>query len=145
MFLTYQHAKIDKFELFGAEPIAWSHVEHSIHRPWFYVATTEPDEHFESHPMLMLSTEQLLCALIADQTNGLRVNSVLLVTPDHVNQLGRWTMEPLESIERYESSKGCTLAYRVASGKTYVYGDEDAIRAQGVSKQILFDGSMINA
>ncbi|MEB5935457.1 hypothetical protein MXL15_25030 [Pseudomonas mosselii] len=145
MFLTYQHAKIDQFSLFGEDPATWSYVEHNIHMPWFYVATheQEQDGDFMQHPMLMLSNDQLLQSLVSDQESGLRVESVQLVTPDHVNHAGRWMMEPLESILRFKSEGGTAYVYRVLGDRTYVYGDAE-IALEGACYETIFSTSMLH-
>lgn len=145
MFLTYQHAKIDRLGLFGGEPTAWSYVEHNIHRPWFYVATVTPGDDFALHPMLMMSNEQLLQSLLEDQEQGLRVESVLLVTPDHLNHSGGWLMEPLESIVRYESPEGMAYVYQVLGEKSYLYGDADVAVREGSRGKTLFSTSMLSS
>ncbi|WP_307943606.1 hypothetical protein [Pseudomonas mosselii] len=145
MFLTHQHAKIDEFGVFGADPTAWSYVEHTIHRPWFYVSTSEPADDFDVNPMLMLSNEALLHSLMTDPDHGLKVHSVLLVTPDHVNQTGRWTMEPLELIQRFESRDGIAYAYQVEGAKTYIYGDAEIASQQSARTQTLFNSTMLSA
>lgn len=144
MFLTYQHAKVDQFGLFGDDPTAWSYVEHNIHRPWFYVATADHSDDFAVHPMLMLSNDQLLRSLMEDQEDGLRMESVLLVTPDHVNQSGRWMMEPLESIVRFESAEGVAYAYQVLGDRTYIYGDAEVANLEGTRRETLFNIAMLS-
>ncbi|MCY1382377.1 hypothetical protein D9M69_703950 [compost metagenome] len=124
--------------------MAWSFVEHNIHRPWFYVATTEPSEDFAFHPMLMLSNERLLQSLLTDQEHGLQMEGVLLVTPDHVNQSGRWLMEPLESIERFESPDGVAYAYQVQGARTYLYGDAEVANQRSAQREILFNSTMLS-
>jgi len=120
MFLTHPQAKIDQFEVFDRVPIAWSYVEHNIHRPWFYIAVVQPAEEFNTHSMLMVSNERLLASILSA---GSQIESVLLVTPDHVNHQGRWVMEYLEFVERHTSPAGWAYVYGVEGGKTYVYGD----------------------
>ncbi|CAI9008930.1 Sulfatase domain-containing protein [Pseudomonas chlororaphis] len=144
MFLTYQHAKIDQSGLFSGDPTAWSYVEHNIHRPWLYVATTEPADDFDFHPMLMLSNERLLQSLISDQGQGLRLEGVLLVTPDHINHSGRWMMEPLESIVRFESAEGVAYAYHVQGDRTYIYGEAEVVARQNSRRETLFCSSMLS-
>ncbi|HHW2628108.1 hypothetical protein ACM74S_33190 [Pseudomonas aeruginosa] len=144
MFLTHQHAKIDKAGLFGDDPTACSFVEHNIHRPWFYVATKESSEDFDVHPMLMLSNERLLQSLVSEQGHGLLMEGVLLVTPDHVNQSGRWMMEPLESIERFESAEGVAYAYLVQGDVTYIYGDAEITKQQGAQRETLFSSTVMS-
>lgn len=144
MFLTYQHAKIHNLGLFGEEPTAWTYVEHNIHRPWFYVAMTEAADGFDLHPMLMLSNERFLQSLMSDQKQGMRMESVLLVTPDHVNHSGRWMMEPLESVERFESPDGVAYAYLVQGEKTYIYGELEVVSLQSAQRETLFNNAMLS-
>lgn len=143
MFLTHQHARIDKSGLFGDDTTAWTFVEHNIHRPWFYVATTEVTDDFALHPMLMLSNERLLQSLLDGHAQGLRMEGVLLVTPDHMNHSGRWMMEPLESIERFESAEGVAYAYQVQGDKTYIYGDAEIPTLRSARRETLFNSSML--
>lgn len=143
MFLTYRCAKIAPFGIFEDGPTAWSYVEHNIHRPWFYVAAAELGEDFDLHPMLMLSDDQLLRSLVDDQEGQLRMESVLLVTPDHINQSGRWMMEPLESIVRFESAKGVAYAYQVLGERTYIYGNEEVAALEESRRETLFSTSML--
>lgn len=145
MFLTYQCAKIDQFGIFEGAPAAWSYVEHDIHRPWFYVATVESGEDIDLHPMLMLSDDQLLRSLLDNQEGRLRMESVLLVTPHHMNQSGRWMMEPLESIIRFESSKGVAYAYQVSGDRTYIYGDEEVAALNESRYETLFSTSILSS
>lgn len=144
MFLTYSCAKIDQFGLFGDALVAWSYVEHTVHRPWFYVAAAEPGEDLDLHPMLMLSDEQLLRSLLDDRERRLLVKSVLLVTPDHINKSGGWLMERLDSVRRFKSSLGVAYAYQVAEGKTYFYGDREVPLQDESISETLFSTSMLS-
>ncbi|WP_236199593.1 hypothetical protein [Pseudomonas pseudonitroreducens] len=94
--------------------------------------------------MLMLTDEDLLESLLAEQGEQLRVGTILLVTPNHMNQAGRWLMEPLETLERYETARGLTFTYEVQSGIRYVWGDESIINKQGVKKRRVFSSSMLS-
>jgi hypothetical protein len=144
MFLTYEQAKVDLFGLFGEDPTAWSYVEHNIHRPWFYVAMSDQDEDFPLHSMVMLSSDQLLRSLVESQGEGLLLESVLLVSPDHVNNSGRWMMEPLEEILRYESAEGVAHVYQVLGDRTYIYGDAEVVAQEGARSETLFSLSMLS-
>lgn len=144
MFLTYQEAKVEQFGLFGDGPTTWSYVEHNIHRPWFYVAISDQDEDFGRHSMLMLSNDQLLRSLVDSQRGELLLESVLLVSPDHVNRSGRWMMEPLEGIMRFESEDGVAYAYQVLGRRTYIYGDIEVVAQEGAQSEMLFSISMLS-
>lgn len=137
MFLTFQEAKIDQFGLFGPDPSAWSYVEHTIHRPWFYVATTSPQDDFDICTMTMISNESVLISLL-NEAAGAHITNILLVTPHHINQQGRWVMEQLEYVYRYAYPNGFTFVYGVEGGITYIYGDEGVIGDEGRGKETLY-------
>lgn len=138
MFLTFQEAKIDQFGLFGPDPSAWSYVEHTIHRPWFYVATTSPQDDFDICTMTMISNESVLVSLLNHKEAGAHITNILLVTPHHISQQGRWVMEQLEFVERHASPNGFAFVYGVEGGITYVYGDGDVIGEEGTGKETLY-------
>ncbi|PMY80244.1 hypothetical protein C1X72_15745 [Pseudomonas sp. FW306-2-2C-D06B] len=144
MLLTYQQAKVDLFGVFGEDPSTWSYVEHNIHRPWFYVAISEQREDFPLHSMLMLSSDQLLRSLVDSQGDGLILESVLVVSPDHVNNSGRWMMEPLESILRFESDESVAHVYQVLGNRTYILGDAEVVAQEGARCETLFSTSMLS-
>lgn len=142
MFLTHQGARELSSGLFG-DLVAWRYIEHSIHRPWLYVATVEKNDDFDIRPMLMVSDVQLLQALLADQEKGLKVESVLLVTPHHMNQSGRWMMEPLDSIEKHETSSGVAYVYAVEGGRSYIEGNPEIPNRQDARQKAVFRTDML--
>lgn len=144
MFLTHLKAK-DLDGLLLGDVNAWRYVEHSIHRPWLYVATVEVNDDFDLRPMLMLSDVQVLQDLLADQQSGLKVESVLLVTPHHMNQLGRWLMEPLSSIDRHESPDGVAYVYGVEGGRAYIEGNPEIPCRADAQQMAVFRTSMLHS
>ncbi|MNV68439.1 hypothetical protein D3C71_1612920 [compost metagenome] len=93
--------------------------------------------------MLMLSSDQLLRSLVDSQRDGLLLESVLLVSPDHVNNSGRWMMEPLEAILRFESAEGVAHVYHVLGNRTYILGDTEVVALEGARCETLFSTSML--
>jgi hypothetical protein len=144
MFLTHRNAKELDGLHFG-DVFAWRSVEHSIHRPWFYVVTVEQNDDFDLHPMLMLSDVLLLQELLADQQCGLKVESVLLVTPHHMNQSGRWLMEPLSSIERHEAPDGVAYVYGVEAGRAYIEGNPEIPSREDAQQIAVFRTNMLHS
>lgn len=143
MFTTQRQALITDFGLFG-DTAAWSFVVHNVHRPWFYVAAVEGDEKdFSIRPMLMLSDEQSLKTLMDECDQDLHIESVLLVTPHHMNQSGRWLMEPLSMVERHDTPDGVVIIYQVAGGKVYSYGNSKAKPNSESRRTVIFDGSKL--
>lgn len=142
MFITHPQAQEVNVGLFG-DLIAWRYVEHSIHRPWLYVATVERNDDFDIRPMMMVSDVQLLQALLADQENGLKVEGVLLVTPHHMNQSGRWMMEPLDSIEKHETPSGVAYVYAVEGGRSYIEGNPEIPNREDAKQRAVFRTDML--
>ncbi|MGU1101192.1 hypothetical protein ACSERW_25890 [Pseudomonas aeruginosa] len=142
MFLTHLQAQEVNVGLFG-DLMAWRYVEHSIHRLWLYVATVEKNDDFDIRPMMMVSDVQLLQALLADQETGLKVESVLLVTPDHMNQSGRWMMEPLVSIDKHETPRGVAYVYAVEGGGYYIEGNPDIPNRRDTKQKAVFRTDML--
>ncbi|MNF07469.1 hypothetical protein D3C80_2076540 [compost metagenome] len=52
-------------------------------------------------------------------------------------------MEPLESIERFESAEGVAYAYQVQGDKTYIYGDAEIPTLRSARRETLFNSSML--
>lgn len=73
----------------------------------------------------------------------LHIESVLLVTPHHMNQSGRWLMEPLSMVERHDTPDGVVIIYQVAGGKVYSYGNSKAKPNSESRRTVIFDGSKL--
>lgn len=71
--------------------------------------------------MLMVPTTPLLEQVLAAQTNYVWLEQALLVTPDYMNQKGRWLMEPLLEVSSIRDERGNDLGYqyRVEGDRTY--------------------------
>lgn len=132
MFFSTEQAKIDPFGLFGEEATAWSWIEHAMHRPWFYVTVNHPNDDLGMRSMIMVGNEEVLSSIVEADEQLKQIESVLVVTPDHVNEMGRWAMEKLEWIDRYFSDQGRACSYCVEGGKTYLYGDPCVITSSSV-------------
>lgn len=145
MFLTSQQAQIDELGLVAPTFSAWAYVEHTLQRPWFYVATTTigPDGVSSVFSMIMACSEPMLSTILGFHGRTLRVESVLLVSPAHINQTGDWQMQPLERLEKYSSAAATAFVYWLLDGKKYVYGDNNALNAIVVDIDQIFANSMI--
>lgn len=125
MFLTTAHGRTDHSGVFEPHFSAWRYVEHTLHRPWFYVATTDLEGQRNVQSMIMACSEITLSGMLTHHPTSVRVDKVMLVSPGHVNQRACWQMEELESVRRYTSSRGCAFLYRLHDGQTYCYGHEN--------------------
>ncbi|VVM75820.1 hypothetical protein PS676_02014 [Pseudomonas fluorescens] len=143
MFLTHLQARVMDADLFS-DVITWRYVEHSIHRPWLYVAAVEKNQDFDLRPMLMIGDVNLLQSLLSDQGSGLQVESILLVTPDHMNRSGRWMMEPLVSIDKVVAPDAVAYVYSVESGRAYIEGDPEVSTRTDAQRVGIFTPDMLS-
>jgi len=99
----------------------WSYVEQEVSWPWFYLQIVEDDGEEAFRSMLMVPTTPLLEQVLAAQTNYVWLEQALLVTPDYMNQKGRWLMEPLLEVSSIRDERGNDLGYqyRVEGDRTY--------------------------
>ena len=129
MFLTYEEHKAPFLDLFGDGLTRWKATELALQRSWFLVSVSQPDSIDDSDSFRVSRT--MLVSNIADVeglaqmevTNQLQLDSVLIVTPGHINGTDRWKMEPLRTAWRAEepSAPGqMAEIYETADGVTYV-------------------------
>jgi hypothetical protein len=143
MFLTNQQAQIDGLGLYAPNFSAWAYVEHTLQRPWFYVATTELGEQADAFSMVMACSEPMLSSILGLHGVTVLVDSVLLVSPGHINKSEHWQMEPLERLDRYTSAATTVFVYHLCGGRRYVFGDESVLNSVVVQIDQIFSTSMI--
>lgn len=117
MFRTFKNAEVQQRALLGYDFQLWRYVEQGSHRPWFYVTLVEIDDEVDLRKMLMLPDVQTLEELLASQTDTMYVESVLLVSPSHLNHTNRWQMEPLLKLERLIAEESYALVYEVVKNR----------------------------
>ena len=122
MFRTYRKAELPGNALFGDEIQRWSYIEHSLHRPWFYLNVAEQHEGNTIRNMLMLPDEQALESLVEQQNESLHIESIQLVSPAHINNSNKWLMETLIELKLIKSlkSKQYAYTYHIEGGKNYI-------------------------
>jgi len=99
----------------------WSYVELEMTWPWFYLQIVEDDGKEAFQSMLMVPSVPLLEQIIAAQTDHAWLEHAYLVNPGHMNNAGRWMMEPLLEISSIRDAQGNVLGhqYRVEGDRTY--------------------------
>lgn len=139
MFQTYTQALIPTLPVFGEDLMMWQAVEHTVHRPWFYVSVLLKEEDMVLRKMLMLSDEHDLPSLEEWVGDDCSIEYVLIATPAHLNGGARWQLEPLEEVTAFvEPGRPYTLIYKVSGGHEYVYGDQKMVRDDHPNRQVLF-------
>lgn len=144
MFQTHLYARIPSHPSFP-EPLLWSEVEHDIHRPWFYVCAIEAVEgDFQLRRMMLISQERSLQALLQAKTPGWKVESVLVMTPSHINGTNRWQLEGLDQITlHWDPVSGSTFTYKIEGGHTYTTDHLEPVQS-GLTSELIFDKSMLD-
>ena len=108
----------------------WTAAELALCRPWFlvkfrYTQETDDTDTFEMTRTMLLSnlTDVELWAL-QEQGGSMQLESVLLVSPGHLNGTDDWKMEPLSAIwTAEEPSTGGQIVdiYETRAGVKYVH------------------------
>ena len=83
---------------------AWLAAELALEVPWFMVVFVQPTP--AGHEVVLMRNRTMMFAhiqdvesLLAEHAKGrVKVVSVLVVTPGHLNGSGRWKMEPLKAV-----------------------------------------------
>ena len=121
MFRTHLQAEVKGALAFGDGLQVWRYVEQAIQCPWLYVCCAEAYGKETLHSMLLIADISLFEGLLAQQTEGLRVERVLLVSPRHLNRSSDWLMEGLIELCEAIGSSGEHVAYvyKLESGSTY--------------------------
>lgn len=117
MFHTLRNAELPLQSLFSSEYLTWRFVEQSIHRPWFYVTMLEGEKNQELRKMLLIPDVPTFESLLGSQSDTWQVESVLLVSPPHLNNTCRWQMEPLLRLERLITDKTYTLVFDTGNNR----------------------------
>jgi len=99
----------------------WSFVEQEVAWPWFYLQMVEDDGKETFQSMLMVPTLPLLEQIVGAKSDHAWIEQAQLVTPAHINKMGRWMMEPLLEVSAILNEQGQELGYDcvVEGGRTY--------------------------
>lgn len=99
----------------------WSFIEQDMVWPWFYLQMVEEDDKEAFRSMLMVPTPALLEQIVAAVNDHAWLEQAQLVTPAHINKMGRWIMEPLLEVNAVRNEQGQELGYEylVEGGRTY--------------------------
>ncbi|EMR0690533.1 TPA: hypothetical protein NIC80_005434 [Pseudomonas aeruginosa] len=121
MFRTHLQAEVKGAVAFGDGLRVWRYVEQAVQCPWLYVCWTEKSGEVTLSSMLMVADMSLFEDMLARQTESLRVENVLLVSPKHLNRSASWLMEGL--VELCEAiGPACehlAYVYRLEGGSSY--------------------------
>lgn len=121
MFETHDNGKRKTFFAIPGEH-HWDYVCVSVPMPWFHVTCT-----ISNHEGISLSLSFMLSnleqLLEITQRHDVKIAFVDLVSPGHMNDAGRWKMEPLKEIwmrtdARYPDQHG--HEYILENGKSYL-------------------------
>lgn len=141
MFKTYRRAAVPIAAVLEQDLQLWRYVEHVLHVPWFYVALSRTQESTTVREMIMVADLGTLVELLQRKDSSRNLESILLVSPAHMNGTASWLMEPLADvwyIAANESSQG-HYRYRVAGGKCYVSESDPrlGVEPEGLDRLVL--------
>lgn len=121
MFRTHLKAEVKGAGAFGDGLRVWRYVEQAIQCPWLYVCCTEESGDVTLSSMLMIADMSAFEDVLSQQTERLRVENVLLVSPRHLNRHTGWLMEGLVELCEAISPTQEHLAYvyKLEGGGSY--------------------------
>lgn len=132
MFTTYRHAEISFEPVFGDHYQMWQYVEHSQHRPWFYVTLREVRDGMPWDTMLMIPNEEVFESLLEEQSPEMKIASVALVIPGRLNGTDFWSIEQLTELVRIHD-KGNEVSgheFRTVTGSIYLERNQGSSTAE---------------
>lgn len=122
MFTTYRHAEILFAPVFGDHYQMWQFVEHSQHRPWFYVTVREMNDGLSWDTMVLIPNEDAFEAILREQSADKQIASVTLVIPARLNGTDCWSMERLTELVRINGKEKQVFGYefKTVTGSVYL-------------------------
>lgn len=149
MFITHDTFKSPAAALFlGAGANGWSSCELVLQQAWFLVQLLEFDEvddleHACEKTVLLFDFRNIEELISRGQRSSVRVGSVHIVTPGHVNGTGAWQMALLKAVwsgcEMFDDEKVPVDILETIDGQKY--SDAFGYRAAGkvVAKTLKFE------
>jgi hypothetical protein len=121
----------------------WSYVELEMTWPWFYLQIVEDDGNEAFRSMLMVPSVPLLEQVIAAQTEHAWLEQAYLVSPGHMNEVGRWLMAPLLEVLSIRDAQGSELGhqYRVEGDRTYSTSASQSLGSR-ISNHVIFSAAL---
>ena len=122
MFKTNRKSELFPGRSNGSDDVQfWSFIEQDAAWPWFYLQLVEEDGGELFRSMLMVPTPVQLEQVVAVKDDHAWIEQAQLVTPSHINDTERWTMEPLLEVSLILDDQGLELGYRyrVEGGREY--------------------------
>lgn len=122
MFTTYRSSSIPPYIATGSRrALHWSYVEQDWNMHWFYVQIGCSGDDEPCQRSFLITTLSDLEQLVAAQGKRYWLEQVQLVTPGHLNHLGRWMMEPLieVSVVRDDRDGSIGHVFRVEGDRCY--------------------------
>lgn len=136
MFLTFDHAEAPMGALVQGGH-SWRYVEYPTTYPWFHVALTEFDGNAHRATTFYVYDAEDLIELAESTKHQLNIESVLLVSPGHLNGTGSWQMDELREITKFDLEERCSLAYRL-SDERVLFEDDRARNADASKSNTVF-------
>lgn len=122
-------------------------IHHNL--PWLLVTVTFDDGCGlgDCSEQWMVDTPETLEQLIIGFEGEREIEYVQVATPPWINRLGRWLVEPVESvmIGTHEQGHGVHI-YQLPCGRTYYWGlAEDSEKERIAARRVVFSGAVAEA
>lgn len=105
----------------------WTHVEHEVVWPWYYLQVVQDFGREEMRTMLMLSTAAELADAVLARTELVWLEAAYIATPAGVNGSGGWKLEPLLEVVMFRNEKDfpAGVSHLIDGGQVYSIGEPD--------------------
>ncbi|MDT4868851.1 hypothetical protein FQZ97_1038390 [compost metagenome] len=128
MFTTHKSKEIGLMSMLSEHYQFWEMIERNARTPWFHLTLGCYVEGQSMTHTAMANNVSLLSDLLNQPDGHVQVIDVQAVTPDSLNQKGRWLMEPLAKLELAKTpSHEVAHIYTTVDGHTYYDLPDDAL------------------
>lgn len=108
--------------VFSADHYYWRMVERDADTPWFCLTIEFKINGRVRERTLMPNDNALLSEILEQQSKGIEIRDLQVMTPGTINKQGRWLMEPLAQLELGETKHGAPVEiFTTIFGRTYYY------------------------
>lgn len=103
----------------------WTHVEHEVLWPWYYLQVVQTTATDEMRTMLMMSSTAELADAVLACTEHVWLEAAYIVTPADINDSSGWNLERLLEVVTFRNEKDFPTGVRhlVDSGRVYSLGE----------------------
>lgn len=99
MFFTHPTAELRPPLDFDLPIKRWSVVERDLDSPWFHLSLQVNEAGYDFSRTLLVADVNHLARLLDELPEAVAVNSVMVMTPPHLNRSSLWRLEHVSSVD----------------------------------------------